>query len=194
MRAGDLARDDLLQTLGELRFPAGERPCCWLDAPDGWTLDDWRGPTGIVCWNTAGREPRDEALGAVLPRVMSGRVFAPSGELRWRVLSALGKCCCRVVFLGDGWTSPRLESLSPRDDLTLLTRADATYPLWGQQTASTPGEWIDLRIPHRLRYPVNAAAPAGGRVIANVRVEIWSDRHGEPQFIRLCDLRTNLEN
>jgi len=77
--------------------------------------------------------------------------------------------------------------------LAALAREKATYPLWGQQTKNTPGEWIDLSIPHRLRYPVDAETPARGRVIAKVKVEIWKDGRGEPQFIRLCELTANWE-
>jgi hypothetical protein len=99
-----------------------------------------------------------------------------------------------MVFLGDGWMSASLEALPPRDELVrMLSREDATYPLWGQQTTHTPGAWIDLRIPHRLHYPVRAEAPAHGRLIAKVRVEIWKDSRGEPQFVRLCDLTANRE-
>ncbi len=129
----------------------------------------------------------------MLPRVAVGRVFAPPGELKWRRLPALGERRYRVVFLGEGWMAAALEAPSPRDELGVLTRDEATYPLWGQQTEHTPGEWIDLRIPHRLRYPVDAETRAQGRVIAKVKVEIWKDSRGEPQFIRLCDLTANWE-
>jgi hypothetical protein len=192
LRASDLTPDDLLRLLEELVPPAGEKVRCWLDAPDGWALDYWPGPNGIVRWNGAGRDPRKEPLKEVLPRVMQGRIFSPSGELKWRVLPALGERSCRVVFLGD-WASAALEALPLREELAALSRDEATYPLWGQQTKHTPGEWIDLRIPHRLRYPVDAETPARGRVIAKVKVEIWKDRRGEPQFIRLCDLTASWE-
>jgi hypothetical protein len=107
-------------------------------------------------------------------------------------LPALGERSCRVVFLGD-WASAALEALPLREELAALSRDEATYPLWGQQTKHTPGEWIDLRIPHRLRYPVDAETPGQGRVIAKMKVEIWKDRRGEPQFIRLCDLTATWE-
>mgnify|MGYP000091367813 CR=1 FL=1 len=192
LRAADLAPPDLLRLLEGLAPPAGEKVRCWLDAPDGWALDYWHGPDGIVRWNGAGRDPCDEPLNEVLPRVMQGRIFSPSGELKWRLLPALGERGCRVVFLGD-WASAALEALPLREELAALSRDEATYPLWGQQTKHTPGEWIDLRIPHRLRYPVDAKTPDRGPVIAKVKVEIWKDRRGEPQFIRLCDLTASWE-
>jgi hypothetical protein len=193
LRADDLAPSDLLHLLGELTFPAQEKVRCWLDAPDGWALDYWPGPAGRVRWNGAGRDTTDEPLAALLPRVTQGRIFAPSGELRWRLLPALGDRCCRVMFLGAGWAGAALEGLPVRQELAGLSRDQETYPMWGQQTSHTPGEWIDLRIPHRLRYPVDAAAPERGRVIAQVTVEIWKDGRGEPQFVRLCELTAKQE-
>lgn len=145
-----------------------------------------------MLWNGAGRDPSEEPLQAVVPRVITGRIFSASGELKWRVLPVLGQHCCRVVFLDD-WIFDSLETLPLRQELATLSRVEVTYPLWGQQTKQTPGEWIDLRIPHRLRYPVNASAPTQGRVIAKVIVEVWKDSRGEPQFIRLCDLTASRE-
>jgi hypothetical protein len=193
LRAGDLAPSEFLRLLEDLAFPANEVIRCWLDAPDGWALDVWPGLAGSVSWNSAGCSPSNKPLNDVLPRVINGRIFALSGELKWRLLPALGPRSCRVVFLGSGWTSVALESLPARDALARLIPNKKIYPLWGQQTAATPGEWIDLRIPHRLRYPVNAAPPGTGRVIARVTVEIWNDSSGEPQLVRLCDLDSEWE-
>jgi hypothetical protein len=193
LKAGDLAPSELLRLLEELAPPPSEPVRCWLDAPDGWALDFWRNVAGTVCWNGAGRSPHSESLRDVLAGVTTGRVFASSGELKWRKLPALGQRCCRVVFLGSDWKSACLEALQPRNELAALTSEKITYPLWGQQTPYTPGEWIDLRIPHRLRYPVNAETPVRGRVIARVVVEIWKDACAEPQLVRLCDLTSEWE-
>jgi hypothetical protein len=195
LRTDDLAARDLLALLQRLNPPAGENLRCWLDAPDGWALDYWPGWEGAVQWNGAGRAPSDEPLRDLLPRVTVGRIFAPSGELKWRRLPALGERCCRLVFLGEDWAPDSLAGLSKRDEELerLSPPKEMTYPLWGQQTQSTPGEWIDLRIPHRLRYPVKTETPARGRLIANVTVQIWKDRRGEPQFIRLCDMTARWE-
>ncbi|GIW82521.1 MAG: hypothetical protein KatS3mg105_4328 [Gemmatales bacterium] len=183
---------DLERLLQELNLPADEKVRCWLDGPDGWALDYWSGLDGVVRWNGAGHDPRDQTVKNLFSRITQGRIFSPSGELKWRVLPALGEFRCRVVFLGN-WAFPSLESLPLRKELAALSRHEATYPLWGQQTKDTPGEWIELRIPHRLRYPVHAEAPVQGRVIAKVRVEIWKDSRSEPQFIRLCDLTADWE-
>lgn len=193
LRAGDLTGPELLQLLQELTPPSGERVRCWLEAPDGWSLDNWPGFNGNVHWNGAGRDPRDEPLAEVLPRVTQGRIFSPSGELKWRVLPALGERCCRVVFLGN-WVCPSLERLPLRKELEDLKPEKAEYPLWGQQTRHTPGEWIELRIPHRFRYPVDAQTPEQGRLIVKMHVELWKDRRGEVQFLRFCDLTTSWES
>ncbi len=193
LRAGDLAPAEMLGLLAKLTYASEEPVRCWLDAFDGWALDYWPGSTGTVRWNGAGREPRVEALEGLLPRVTSGRVFASSGELKWRVLPSLGERCWRSVFLGNRWPLDGHDVLPVQADLTALSPEQAIYPLWGQQTKRTPGEWIDLRIPHRLRYPVSATAPEHGRVIAKIVVEVWKDIQGEPQFARLCDLRADWE-
>ena len=57
------------------------------------------------------------------------------------------------------------------------------YFLWGRQTRTTPGEWVELRIPHRFRYPV-----AGNPRSVSAVVEQWCDDVDEPHFLRLCDL------
>jgi hypothetical protein len=127
----------------------------------------------------------------VLPRAASGRLFAPDWELRWRVLPCLGERRCRAVYLGQQDWCP--ERLRPRE-LNGLTPARGEAILWGQQTGRTPGEWVELRIPHRFRYPVPAApAPAGGRLGVRAVLEVWSDGRGEPQLVRLCDLKSYTE-
>jgi len=188
LRAGDLSFSELQRLLQELEPPAGEVVRCWLDAYDGWALDKWPGLKGMVLWNRAGHLPALHPLSQLLPRVTQGRIFSRSGELKWRQLPALGVHCWRTVFLGDWPTATALETLPEHLELAHLRPEAVTYPLWGQLTRHTPGEWIDLRIPHRLRYPVEAQTPQQGRVIAYLKVELWKDRRGEPQFIRFCDL------
>ncbi len=192
LRASEVTPDELAALLTNTRPPNGETAWCWLEAPDGWVLERWNGSEGNVRVQAAHCLPREEPLGGFLPRVTAGRVFAPSGELRWRVLPALGSRTCRVVFLGDAWVG--LESLTLRPDLNGLTAVDESYPLWGQQTQATPEEWIELRIPHRLRYPVSCGAPGQGRIVAQLRVQLWKDRLGEVQFLRLRSLDTTVES
>ena len=84
--------------------------------------------------------------------------------------------------LGDGdWTGTALEDCS--DHLRGLAPKRKRYFLWGQRTATTPGEWIELRIPHRIRYPVE-----GNPLHVMAVAEQWCDGVGEPHFLRLSDL------
>ncbi len=55
--AGDLTAAELQTLLQGLEIPDGQSARCWLDAPDGWALDYWRGWQGTVRWNQAAREP-----------------------------------------------------------------------------------------------------------------------------------------
>ena len=188
LKAGDLTAPELLELLGQVTVPNSERIRCWLESTEGWAFDEWQGPANAVRWNAAGRRPREAPVESQYSHVFHGRLFSLSGELRWRILPALGVRCYRVVYLGDGWSSPLLEALPARDELSGLAAEIAEYPLWGQQTRNSPGEWIDLRIPHRLRYPVAVEAPKIGRVIARIQVQIWRDCRAEIQFIRFRDV------
>lgn len=186
LKAGDLSISALVSLLGRMVAPQGERPRLWLEAADGWTLDDWPGREGTVRWCGANRFPETTAVEALLERSQSGRLFMLSGELRWRCLPALGERCQRVVFLGnkDLVGEDLTERPEIRKQLAHCHRWQAL--LWGQQTAETPGEWIELRIPHRFRYPWSGRERASR---LQAILETWSDVQGEPQFVRLCDLQ-----
>src|SRR5262245_9974078 len=73
----------------------------WLEAADGWTLDFWPGLEGKIRWCAAGRSAVEHSVAEVLARGTFGRLFAPSGELKWRQFSCLGERCFRTLFLGD---------------------------------------------------------------------------------------------
>jgi len=89
-----------------------------------------------------------------------------------------------MVFLGShNWVGDRmqarsglLQGLIPRQDRVLL---------WGQKTARSPDEWIELRIPHRLAWPVPDSVSRPG---VQAVQELWEDGRGEVQFQRLCQL------
>jgi hypothetical protein len=74
-----------------------------------------------------------------------------------------------------------------------LRRRDQCVPLWGELSPQTrgrggaPDEWIELRIPHRLRYPVPAPNCRYAGVKAHVTV--WENDRGEVQFVQLRDLK-----
>ena len=184
LKAADLTPDGFLNLVATLESPGtGASPCrIWLEAADGWALDWWSGPEQKIKWCGAGREPVEERARACLARSTAGRLFASGGELRWRVVPALGESCWRTVFLGNAdWVGATLEDHS--EVLKGLCPTRNRFFLWGRQTGETPGEWIELRIPHRFRYPV-----AGDCDNVQVEVEQWRDEVGEPHFFRLCAL------
>ncbi len=193
--AGDLAPVQLHELLNGWPSAPDASWYCWLETAEGWTLDRWPVRSGCVRWYRAGQRASPCRVDDLLPRLLQGRIFSPAGELRWRVLPALGESCCRTVFLGRDDALPASSILQPQMDLSRdrWTSREQRYPLWGQRTARTPDCWIDLRIPHRLNYPVDVVQPPSGRMIVYLRVEIWDDPRGEPQYVRLCDLEIQQE-
>ena len=184
LKAADLTPNQFHDVVAELQLPTdgGDRGRIWLEAPDGWAFDWWRGIEHDFQWCGTGREPCEVDASDCLSRSTAGRLFAPDGELRWRVVPALGATCWRTVFLGAAdWAGTVLNDYS--DHLRGLEQRRAHYFLWGQQTKATPDEWIELRIPHRFRYPLTA----NSRNVKAV-VEHWDDEIGETHFFRLCDL------
>ena len=184
LKAGDLPRDrflSLLRVLGS-RDSGACRRRIWIEAPGGWAFDWWRGLDGEIEWCRSGQEPVRKSASECLAAATAGRLFASDAELRWRAIPALGEDCCRTVFLGDrDWVGNALDDWSYR--IAGLSRKTARVYLWGQRTRAAEDEWIELRIPHRFRFPLEARS----RNVVAV-VEEWRDERGEPQFVRLCDL------
>jgi hypothetical protein len=214
LKSGDLDWGKLPELVAQ--FLPAEDPSpppvrIWAEGVGGWSFDYWRGLDGPVRWCAAGCEPTERTGRTVLEQAESGRLFAPDGELKWRLIpedSPDGEETakrCRLVFLGTRDWFPSDERLAPRTELEQLSPSASSLDviLWGQQTEYTPDEWIELRIPHRFRYPVHTiqsdeagavgADEAGSRRShsrsgVRVRTEIWHDRWGTPHFMRLCDL------
>lgn len=182
--AGDHTRDGLSELLGAVTRDDESGPLrCWIEAPDGWAFDWWPGTAGDFHWCGAARDPHRITVGDALQRSISGRLFAPDGELRWRAIPSRDGPIYRIVFLGQGpWVGDALEDYSSQ--LASLTKKNHEHIMWGQQTASSPGEWVELRIPHRFRYPVEDNSQR-----VKLLVEQWVDALGRPHFIRLCDLQ-----
>lgn len=108
-----------------------------------------------------------------------GRVFGPSGELRWRDLYGT----FRVVYLGEGPGPQGLEDFS--GELAGVSPVTRTLFLWGERT-DTENEWLEQQVPHRFRYPIEGTEYSRGR--AALEVEDWVDAAGLPQFSRYRDL------
>lgn len=186
LRAGDILPAELPEILATWPVTDGHSAWIWLEAPDGFTLDYWPGCQGEVLWYQAERLPERVSVAQILARTLSGRLFSSEGELRWRFLPMLGDCSIRAVFLGKAELGEHWGKLKPRPDLEGLFPTTMEYQLWGQQTSETPGEWIELRIPHRFRYPVESSVLHSGRVLAKLEVELWKDRTARVHFVRLC--------
>ena len=187
LKTADLTQEEFMKLVENLQPNNIKRPgYVWLEAPDGWAFDwwDWKSSVNALRWYKAGQESVEEKQPAYdcLTRSTAGRLFDPAGELRWRTIPALGEACYRVVFLGNtDWVGTELADHSA--NLSELHPYNDSFFLWGQQTQITPDEWIELRIPHRFRYPVS-----GNPNRIKIRVEQWRDRTGAIHFSRLCDL------
>ena len=184
LKAGDISPGEL-PALIEGIGPAGDR-LIWAEGVDGWSLDRWNGLGSPVRWHAAGRLPKTLKGIDVLRQSPAGRIFAPGGEIKWRLLDA-GRC--RLVFLGDSdWLPGVLKVRDELDRLRLVRRPEKMI-LWGQQTDDSEGDWVELRIPHRFRYPAPGEDQAPARSVGVViNTEVWSDRWGEPHFVRLSHL------
>ena len=187
LRAKDLTLPELLVLLGNWG-----RGRVWLDAPDGWALAYWPGLAGKLSWCGASREPGEVAAEDAVSRSVAGRLFDGQGELRWRKLPVLGEAAWRVVYLGVERDS--VAALPPRRELDGLEPKRSEHPLWGILTASArrrdndQAEWVELRIPHRFRYPVDVPSPRPPALAVKAVVEPSKDERGEAHFVRLCDL------
>ena len=201
LKAADLIQKQFIELVANLQPNNVKQPgYVWLEAPDGWTFDwwDWTSELVVPEESINNEEPRVNALRwcgigqesvaekepayDCLTRSTAGRLFDSAGELRWRTIPALGEACYRVVFLGNtDWVGTALKDHS--DSLKDLQPREDRFFLWGQQTKETPEEWIELRIPHRFRYPVS-----GDPKRIKIRVEQWRDSTGAIHFSRLCDL------
>ena len=200
LKTADLIQERFVELIRNIQPDNVNSPgYVWLEAPDGWAFDwwDWTSElvvpesinnedtrVNILYWCRAGQELVTEKEPAYdcLTRSTAGRLFDPAGELRWRRIPALGETCYRVVFLGNtDWVGTALEDYS--NCLNDLHSYEDRFFLWGQQTERTPKEWIELRIPHRFRYPVS-----GDPNRVKVLVEQWRDDTGAIHFSRLCDL------
>jgi hypothetical protein len=194
LKSGDLPSHDIVELSGRIKPADGEPVRIWAEGLDGWSLDYWGGLDAPVAWNRAWESPEKIPGREAMSRAISGRIFAPSGELRWRIIerpSVLEPGRCRAVFLGRSDWLPGL--LTARDELERLRMVPVpgTTLLWGQRTAHSEGDWIELRIPHRFRYPVEVSpvAATGDRPVGvQVLTESWIDRSGQSHFLRLCDL------
>lgn len=102
---------------------------------------------------------------------LQGRAFGPSMEVRWRreaigfVVELLTEQTVSALPEGE-WQqlSPEIDGLASR---TLL--------LWGErgEAASNPWEWVTIRIPRALRYPIDVAELSATPSLLRVNIQAY---------------------
>ncbi len=146
----------------------GKAPFLWTAHPAAWRLEPW-------------------APGLLEETTLEGRIFGPSGELRWRRLEVRRGACIRVVYLGQVVLPGDAPLKDQSARLGELERQPARRAvLWGKLLPGAPDGpvWIEQKIPHRLRY--GFVEPEAER-IALLR-EAWEAPDGTVQFWRFVDL------
>jgi len=165
----------------------------WLTADAGWSLDAWRGLSESVNWYQAGCL-RNDASDVARQRILEsseGRLFDAKGEVRWQNIGSSSEPLFRVVAISSGeiWeqerrllrSAPGVEVCNARA-LGVRRRSESTQlALWGRQSPRTPGEWIELKIPHRFKYPVSQDN-CNAESIA-IDCETWEDDLGQVHFV-----------
>ena len=82
-----------------------------------------------------------------------GRVFGETGEVKWRKIDEE----YHAVYLGKSPLEGILEKQNFNDELEEPEEPEErerSYFLWGAKTKDKSDEWMELRIPRLLNYPV----------------------------------------
>lgn len=169
--AADVNESTLADLLSRVQIP--EDACGWLDFFDSWRFKKWF-------------ELKNDTD---LTQTIMGRIFASSGELRWRAIPFLNDSIIRVVFLGsclwDGLGNC-LQDCS--NELLGCTPQSQEILLWGKRdkTDKTISRWIERKIPHHLYYPIESPSSP----YAAIETQVWiSDRDGQIQWMRFCQIK-----
>lgn len=110
-----------------------------------------------------------------------GRIFSPSGELKWRCVEEQ----MRVVYLGDQTFPDELDDHS-LEIQGMVERQTSEVILWGVRT-DKKDEWIEQQIPHRFAYPISDSRYSRGRVA--IELETWLNSAKIPRFSRYYRIR-----
>jgi len=169
----------------------------WAQTSEAWVFDRWQDVNQAVCCYRANQllDRNDWKPSERLLETLSGRWFTDILQIQWRCVTIDGARYVRVVCMGDSAAVSRCKEnldgaseLFHTDTQTLDLQCNATgesFLLWGQQTSNSPGEWIELSIPHRLSYPIGAD---GVPQYVGVRALRWVDCVGETHFLRYTGL------
>lgn len=82
-----------------------------------------------------------------------GRAFGPEREVRWQKVGD----AYRVDALGENSEVPSPDEGWKRTNLDVDGAQQRTILLWGElgEDPDSPEEWIEIRIPRPLRYPID---------------------------------------
>jgi len=115
-----------------------------------------------------------------------GRAFSSICEIRWlKNLNREGNF--RVLIIGEGDELQKIADILPADKAVQEMPAPANrkeYFLWGEKTMGKKNEYIEMRIPNPLLYPV---ADKGTTVKLIVK-EYYNQTTREMEFYRFCEL------
>lgn len=183
VRAGDLKGDELQRLLSKVQASGGEEPPAWfwLTTPDEWTIERWRGLEARVPVYQTQRSGGERAVGELVSKSEWGCIFQPLWELRWRRLEPFVDGRFRVRFAGepgDDLQATLEELLRCALDVEGWQAEQRKYRLWGEHSEATDPDWIELRIPHRFRYPVPTARYVW------LEATLMRDRQGVLQLVR----------
>ncbi len=188
VQAADLTWEQFAQLLRDLnRGPDAPKLRGWLEWPDGCSFDWWTSWNSEIACYCAWQRPRRKNFSTVVPEATAGRIFAPDGQLQWRVLPGERDTrIWRVVFIGSNqwWQDAQLAGFRDfSDQFSACSIRRCQYYLWGLHSPISPGEWVELRIPQRFSYPVEK--PCRG---VRIEVEDFLNSVGEVVLSRWCDL------
>ncbi len=185
VRAGDINIEQLLVLLDEIS-PAvaeGKPPWVWITTVEEWVLDNWPGTDGKVLAYRAGTTASKRAVKELIGLSDSGCVFMPEYEVRWRRMEPYRAGTCRVRVAGQtGMLPGRAGELLGRELSLETPDVERFFRLWGEHSEFTGNDWVELRIPHRLRYPL----PVNRFVWLSVALIV--DDCGRVQYVRWREL------
>ena len=180
---------------------ANERGYLWAEAADSWSFSDWRGlDSQLQVYRAAELVDESNFLARNwLPKTVAGRWFSGQSQLSWRRMLIGNEFVWRAVYLGSNSTlsTALVKSVEASDVVETTTdkfglrcgESAEQFILWGQQSVNTPGEWVELSIPHRFRYPCQIAVDGQmPRLLALTAVR-WADDIGHIHFLRYTGIK-----
>ncbi len=142
----------------------------------------WSADTLLLAFRTADWKfaPFSIADASWLDETSEGRIFSPSGELRWRLINDQ----FRLVYMGEDSVMNGLEDCS--QELGNLTPSIKEFLFWGVRS-DLEQEWLEQQVPQRFSYPIYGGQIERGRI--QLLVEQHCDYSGIPRFSRYHSIK-----